>query len=94
MRMMSLHTWSTMSMVTSPAEGMAAAPMAARVAVRAMTQMLPNPRATPCACTCSILARGTVAFCDACLHLAHGNSGLQTFRGDNDGMQEHVSCSH
>ena len=37
-------------MVTSPADGMAAAPIAARVAVNAITQMLPNPRTTPCAC--------------------------------------------
>ena len=37
-------------MVTSPADGMAAAPIAAKVAVNAITQMLPNPRATPCAC--------------------------------------------
>lgn len=43
-------TWRTMSMVTSPADGMAAAPMAARVAVNAITQMLPIPRPTPCAC--------------------------------------------
>ena len=37
-------------MVTNPADGMAAAPIAARVAVNAITQMLPNPRTTPCAC--------------------------------------------
>ena len=37
-------------MVTSPADGMAAAPIAAKVAVTAMTHILPNSRTTPCAC--------------------------------------------
>ena len=40
----------TISMVTRPAEGMAAAPMAASVAVTATTIVPPKPRVTPCAC--------------------------------------------
>ena len=43
-------TCSTISMVTKPAEGMAAAPMAARVAVHAMTSSCGSPMDTPCAC--------------------------------------------
>ena len=37
----------TMTMVTKPAEGMAAAPIAARVAVQAMTKVPGSPRETP-----------------------------------------------
>ena len=43
-------TCSTSSMVTSPADGMAAAPMAASVAVSAMTSSCAKPSRTPCAC--------------------------------------------
>ena len=39
-----------MSIVTSPAEGMAAAPTAARVAVNATTTVPASPSDTPCAC--------------------------------------------
>lgn len=38
-------------MVTSPAEGMAAAPIAASVAVKAMISSWAKPRVTPCACS-------------------------------------------
>ena len=43
-------TCRTMSMVTSPADGMAAAPMAANVAVQATTTVPASPNSTPCAC--------------------------------------------
>lgn len=41
---------STISMVTRPAEGMAGAPTAARLAVTATTSSCAAPRCTPCAC--------------------------------------------
>lgn len=40
----------TINMVTSPAEGMAAAPTAASVAVAATTTTSAKPSDTPCAC--------------------------------------------
>ena len=49
------RTCSTISIVTSPAEGMAAAPMAASVAVTATTIVPPTPSATPCACRDAIV---------------------------------------
>ena len=44
-----------MSMVTRPAEGMAAAPIAASVAVHAITNSCGKPIDTPCACESTML---------------------------------------
>ena len=41
------RTWRTISMVTKPAEGIAAAPTAAKVAVKATTIVPAKPRDTP-----------------------------------------------
>lgn len=65
-------------MVTKPAEGMAAAPIAARVAVQATTTVPASPNATPCACkTDQLLSLPTTAW-DMIMQTFHSSVRLSS----------------